>query len=152
MSPKSALIEIVRHVLDERIATMESAAREAHAAASDPDSKAESKYDTRSLEASYLAAGQASQLAEWVAAAARIAAFTARDLQPGDPVEPGALVEVSTDDQSTSYLLAPAAGGLAVSFEDQEITLLAPASPLYQAILGKSVGDDCPAGIITEIR
>lgn len=31
------------------------------AAATDPDSKAEGKYDTRSLELSYLAAGQARQ-------------------------------------------------------------------------------------------
>lgn len=151
MSAKAALLDLVRQHLADRMATMEAAAREAHAAASDPDSKAESKYDTRSLEASYLAAGQAAQLAEWAAAVTRMAAFDAPDFDPADPIVSGALVELSTDDSSAWYLLAPAAGGLAVTSDGMEITLLAPASPLYQSLLGKSVGDDCGKARITEI-
>ena len=151
MSTKARLIELVRATLAARMAAMEAAARETHAAASDPDSKAESKYDTRSLEASYLAAGQAAQLAEWAAAMTRLAAMEARDAGPGDPVGAGALVEVSAGDDAEWYFLAPAGGGLTVNFEGREVTILTPASRLYQALLGGSLGDDSPAGLITEI-
>jgi uncharacterized protein (DUF2345 family) len=64
MSPKSALLERIRVELRSQFERLAQAAREAHAAATDPGSKAESKYDTRSLEASYLATGQAKQVEE----------------------------------------------------------------------------------------
>jgi len=71
MSSKSALLERIRAELRARFERLAAAAREAHAAATDPGSKAESKYDTRNLEASYLATGQARQVEE-LAAAIRI--------------------------------------------------------------------------------
>ena len=55
MSPKAALLDRIRKHLSDRLDRLSQAARDAHAAATDPGSKAESKYDTRSLEASYLA-------------------------------------------------------------------------------------------------
>ena len=56
---KSTLLEKIRMELKASLEGLTKAALDAHAAATDPGSKAESKYDTRSLEASYLAAGQA---------------------------------------------------------------------------------------------
>lgn len=56
---KSELLELIRAELRARLDRLAKAAMDAHAAATDPGSKAESKYDTRSLEESYLATGQA---------------------------------------------------------------------------------------------
>ena len=61
---KSDLIELIRTELRSRLDRLARAAMAAHAAATDPGSKAESKYDTRSLEESYLATGQARQVTE----------------------------------------------------------------------------------------
>ena len=61
---KSELYELIRSELRVRLGRLTQAALDAHAAATDPGSKAEGKYDTRSLEASYLARGQAQQVAE----------------------------------------------------------------------------------------
>ncbi|MBB5351463.1 hypothetical protein HNR46_001700 [Haloferula luteola] len=152
MPPKKQLIESILTELRQRFAQMESAAKDAHAAASDPDSKAESKYDTRSLEASYLAAGQAQQVAELAEAVTRFAAFEGREFELDESIDAGALVEISGEDTPSWYLLAPAAGGLSVTFDDIDITVLTPASRLYQSLLGKQLGDEIDDGFITEIR
>lgn len=152
MSAKAELITRVREALAGRLAKMETAAREAHAAANDPGSKAESKYDTRSLEASYLAAGQAQQVKELADAVTRFTTFEARDFDMDDAIDAGALVEVSGDDDTAWYLLAPAAGGLTLDFDGMEITVLTPASRLYQSLLGKSLGDETDEGFVSEVR
>ena len=71
MTLKSKLLDRIRSELRAHFDRLTGAARDAHAAATDPGSKAESKYDTRNLEASYLAKGQARQVEE-VAEAVRI--------------------------------------------------------------------------------
>jgi transcription elongation GreA/GreB family factor len=50
-------------------------------------------------------------------------------------------VEVGRGAERLFFLLVPAAGGLEILYEGNEITLLSPESPLYQALLGKGVGD-----------
>ena len=56
---KARIIEQIVASLSESLAVLEKAARASHAEATHESSKAESKYDTRGLEAAYLAGGQA---------------------------------------------------------------------------------------------
>ena len=58
MNKRLLLKEIVTS-LEETLALLEKAARASHAEATHESSKAENKYDTRGLEAAYLAGGQA---------------------------------------------------------------------------------------------
>ncbi len=57
-----------------------------------------------------------------------------------DSIDAGALVELSSDEETEYFLLAPSAGGLTVTHQGREITLLTPSSRLYQAMLGGTVG------------
>lgn len=154
MSFKAELLDHIRAELGRQLERLTIAARDAHAAATDPDTKAESKYDTRSLEASYLASGQARQVEEMTEALQLLENFEPRDLGPEDTVEAGALVEILSDDETLHYLLAPAAGGLTVNHDEREVTLLTPSSRLYQSLLGTLVGDSLPDGglMVTEIE
>lgn len=138
---KDRLPEAIRAELRARFDRLARAAKDAHAAATDPGSKAESKYDTRSLEASYLAAGQARQLEDLARDVSLFDAVTLPDFAIDDPVDAGALVEVEIRGESTWFLLAPAAGGLEITHDGLEITLLTPESALYQKLLGLRVGD-----------
>ena len=153
MSPKAALLDRIRKHLNDRLDRLSQAARDAHAAATDPGSKAESKYDTRSLEASYLASGQAKQVDEAADAVGLFANLKLPDFDIDDPIDAGALVELDLDGESTHFLLVPAAGGVSIEDEGREITLLTPASGLYRKLLGRKVGDsiDDPDALITEI-
>ncbi len=140
---KSDLVELIRAELRARLERLAKAAMDAHAAATDPGSKAESKYDTRSLEESYLATGQAKQVSELAQTLRAFDNLRLPDLSAADGIDAGALVETerSGSGERSLFLLAPASGGLEVEFEGREITLLSPDSPLYQKLLGLKKGD-----------
>lgn len=126
----------------------------AHEAATGSDTKAEHKYDTRGLEASYLAAGQAEQADELLRALHAVEAFTFRKFDLDDPVATGALVEIEQGGGIRRYLLAPAGGGIVLPGEDGEpVTVLGPASPLAGALTGQLAGTILrnPEGLIFEI-
>ena len=61
MMNKSQLVREILAALSDSLGLLEKAARASHAEATHESSKAESKYDTRGLEAAYLAGGQARQ-------------------------------------------------------------------------------------------
>jgi hypothetical protein len=150
---KAALLEQIRIELRARLARLSKAALETHAAATDPGSKAEGKYDTRSLEASYLAAGQGRQVAELADAVRIFETLRLPDFGMDDRIDAGALVEVDMAGVSTWFLLVPVAGGVSVAHAGREVTLLTPASGLYQKLRGLQVGDTLadPDLMVTEI-
>jgi len=150
---KSQLLEQIRTELRASLDRLSKAAFEAHAAATDPGSKAESKYDTRNLEASYLAAGQARQVDELAEAVRIFESLTLPDFAPADPIDAGALVEVELNGEPAFFLLVPAAGGLVLDHLGCELTLLTPASALYGKLLGMRDGEslDRPELTITGV-
>ena len=148
---KFAILTQIRAELRARLDRLSKAACEAHAAATDPGSKAEGKYDTRSLEASYLAAGQARQVDELAESVRIFETLTLPDFEMDDAIDAGALVEVALNGESGFFLLVPASGGLVIMHEDQEITLLTPDSGLYRKLLEMRVGESLDAPNLTVI-
>lgn len=117
------------------------AAQAAHAEATHEQNKAENKYDTRGLEASYLARGQSRQAAETEAAIAAFEKLESRKFGPHEPIELGALVELEHRGERTAYFLGPKAGGTEVVHDDREILVITAQSPLGEQLLGKKQGD-----------
>lgn len=150
---KSELLELIRAELRARLERLAKAAMDAHAAATDPGSKAESKYDTRSLEESYLATGQARQVRELGETLRIFENLRPVDFSGGDEIGSGALVEVARGAEKLRFLLVPAAGGMEIFSDGKEITLLSPESPLYLALHGKRAGDalDAPPFRVTGV-
>lgn len=138
---KTLLFESVKAELNRQYQRAVEALTGALEAATGTDTRAENKYDTRGLEASYLAAGQADQADEILRAIASLEAFVVRDFDFDDPIDAGAVVEVEKDDEISFYLIAPAGGGLTVSSDTgEEITVLGPGSPLSRILIGKTAG------------
>ena len=152
-SVKFQLLEQIRAELRAQLERLSKAAIEAHAAATDPGSKAEGKYDTRSLEASYLAAGQARQVDELAEAVRIFETLVLPVFGMEDAIDAGALVEVDLAGETAFFLLVPASGGLVIPHEAWEITLLTPASGLYRKLLGMRPGDsiDQPALVVIAV-
>lgn len=140
---KALLFESIREELRAQLLRLKEAAQEAHAAATDAGSKAESKYDTRNLEASYLASGQAKQVEELAEALRLFEAFDVMAIDLADSAVMGSLVGTS---DGAWYLLAPSAGGLEMIHDGREVTVLTPSSPLYQKLLGKAPRDMIDGG------
>lgn len=151
--PKDRLLDAIRAELRARLERLTRAAKDAHAAATDPGSKAEGKYDTRSLEASYLAAGQARQVEELAEDVELFEKLTLPDFGMEDEIDAGALVEVELRGESAWYLMVPAAGGVEVEWEGQTVTLLTPSSALYRTLAGMRMGESAedPPLTVTEL-
>jgi len=117
------------------------AAQLAHAEATHEQSKAENKYDTRGLEASYLAHGQARQARELEAAISAFKNMDARSYAAGEPIGVGALVELEHDDEKSYYFLATRAGGMEVKHDKRAVLVITPQSPMGEQLQGKTQGN-----------
>src|SRR5882724_7954462 len=92
---KSILRDAVLAQLRVELALQTRAAWLARDEATNEESRAENKYDTRGQEAAYLAAGQAKLATEIDESIAQFAALALPDFGAGDAVALGALVELS---------------------------------------------------------
>ena len=136
--------QLIKKIVDHLIGELEiyfKAARAAHAEATHEQSKAENKYDTRGLEASYLARGQSRQAAEIEQAIAQFQKLPLREFGPADPIDLGALVELRTKGSKSFYFIGPRAGGTEITADEKEILVITPQSPLGQQLVGKQQGE-----------
>ena len=137
---KSLLIKQIIAALGESLEVLERAARASHAEATHESSRAESKYDTRGLEASYLAGGQARQAKEIIDSMKLYQSLATRDFAAGELIDLTAVVEVEGDGASNKYFIGPKSCGVEVNFKGEEITVITPQSPLGQNLVGKKPG------------
>jgi len=141
----SATRRALREELRQRIAAdleaLERAQRGAIEAATHEEARPENDKDTRALEASYLARGQAARIEELRAGLAEVRGFALRDFDEETPVALGAIVTTSDESELESTLfLAPFGGGKRL--DDGRVGVVTPRSPLGRALLGKREGDD----------
>jgi hypothetical protein len=135
-----AIEKIIAKLLADR-ELYEKAARASHNEATHEQNKAENKYDTRGLEAAYLAGAQARQAAEVEATLAEIRKVSARTFAPLDPADVGSLVQLASGKEISWYFLAPRGGGTEVRVGKEELLVLTPQSPLGAQLLGKKQGE-----------
>ena len=138
---KRALIRKIAARLTDELEVYFRAARASRAEAAHEQSKAENKYDTRGLEASYLARGQSRQAADIQAAIAAFGKLDARKFGAGEPIDVGAFVELESNRETTAYFIGPRAGGTEVLHEKREVMVITPQSPLGEQLLGRKRGD-----------
>lgn len=148
---RHAVLEQILAVLQAELASLTQAAQGSFAAATDPDSRAENKYDTRTLEASYVARGQARRVMELQEA---VQAFTSLSVAPvATTIQLGSLVTLQAPWGEEHVFLGPFAGGTEVRLDGEEIVVITPASALGQKLVGRQIGDtvllrpDAPAQI-----
>lgn len=137
---KRAIIKKVITKLAGELEVYFRAAQFARAEATHESSKAESKYDTRGLEASYLARGQSKQAAELEAAIAEFEKLPVKPFGADDSIGLGALVELENGGENFFYIIGPRAGGTEVLHDKREILVITPQSPLGAQLVGKKQG------------
>lgn len=137
MLSRKALKAELLELLQQTLATLEAAHADARAGATHEQAKPENDKDTRALEQSYLARGQAMRIE---ALKAGLAALSTMSLAEGEVGRVGALIsaEEESGEQST-FFLAPEGGGTRLKGGVQVVT---PASPLGRSLLGKRAGDE----------
>ena len=138
---KRAIIKKITAKLAGELEVYFRAAQFARAEATHEQNKAEHKYDTRGLEASYLARGQSRQAAELEAAIVEFEKLNTRPFAAGEAIGMGALVELEHGGETSVYFLGPRAGGTEVLHDRREILVITPQSPLGGQLVGKKQGD-----------
>lgn len=138
---KSEIVAAILEKLREEFDSRRSVSKKTRSAGNDAESKAESKYDTLSIEENYLADGLAKQAQMAATSAAAYENFALRDFGPNDAIDLGALVELEFPDGREWFFLGPSAGGTEVSIGNKTITVLTPESPLGGQLIGCHRGD-----------
>ena len=137
-------LSLIKKIVTQLIAELEgyaTAARLAHAEATSEQSKAENKYDTRGLEASYLAHGQARQVMEVEEAIATLESMDGRPFGKQEGIGVGALVELEHAGELIHYFVCSRAGGMEVLHSKNTILVITPQSPLGAQLQGRKQGD-----------
>ena len=135
---KAAVIQKILEVLRSELETYVRAAKFSHAEATDEENRAENKYDTRGLEASYLAAGQANKVAELESALKTFEGL--KEQSASDAVEIGSLIELQQDGFVEWYFVGPTAGGTEIEIDGTEVLVITPESPLGSQLMGLEAG------------
>ena len=138
---KRAILQKITAKLVAELEVYFRAAQFSRAEATHESSKAENKYDTRGLEASYLARGQSKQAAEIEAAITEFDKLPAKKFGADEPIGLGALVELEHGGEISFYLIGPRAGGTEIVHARKEILVITPQSPLGEQLMGKKSGD-----------
>lgn len=141
LPPKSELRDELARSLATDLDTRERAHRAALEGATHEEAKPENDKDTRALEQSYLARGEALRIEELRQGLAAVRAMPARVFAAHEQATTGALVRIEQGDAEGLLLLAPYGGGTKVA--DGRVQVVTPQSPLGRALLGKRAGDEC---------
>jgi transcription elongation GreA/GreB family factor len=137
---KQELLGLVSRDLE----TLVSALRATREGATHEEAKPENDKDTRALEQSYLARGQATRVEELRAAVEAISTLTTRVFDATDPVALGALAtlceaDVGPTSEPVVVLVSSHGGGHQLA--EGRVRVVTPVSPLGRALIGKRVGE-----------
>lgn len=143
---KTALLERIKAALEAELRTVQSSAAEARAEATHEDAKPENQYDTRGLEASYLAGAQAGRAADLAHRINNLDFVPVRGFDEDTPIGVTAIIELDDGEATRTYFLAPDGGGMKLDTEAGKILVITPQSPIGRGLLEKKTGD------IVEIR
>lgn len=138
---KRLLVKKIIERLTAELAVYYRAAQFSRAEATHEQNKAESKYDTRGLEASYLARGQSKQAAELETAIENYRDLQLRKFAAGEPIHTSAVVELEQNGETNAYFIGPCAGGTEVLHDKREVMVITLQSPLGEQLKGKKAGD-----------
>ena len=121
------------------LATAERAHKAARERATHEEAKPEDDKDTRALEQSYVARGQARRFEELTDSVAAVQGLAIRPFRDSDPIALGALVTIDENGAQRVLFMAPEGGGAALA--SGQVQVITPRSPVGRALLGKRVGD-----------
>lgn len=128
------LIENLKNELNE----VESAANSSRDLATASDLKSEGKYDTRAIEASYLAGAQAKRVEE---IKLDIQMLEETELQNSSKLQMGSLALIECNGQKRFYFLTSTSGGTMLTIDEQPVLVISVFSPLGSEALGLSKGE-----------
>ncbi|REL36859.1 hypothetical protein [Thalassotalea euphylliae] len=161
MNKKEILAKVISEV-EQLFAQALTAAQQAHNAAIDDQSVAETQYDTLAIEAAYLAEGQSRRITQLKE---QLHILSKQSSDAKQQITIGALFTLEYDNESTSgssvskhFYLLPCAAGTCITLtnkeflDGQKVYVLTPESPLGKVLVGLSIDDDFSVAIGANVQ
>jgi transcription elongation GreA/GreB family factor len=140
MNKKKLWEELVKEI-ERELSEMEASMASTKEAVTHSESKQEGKYDTRGLEASYLAGGQQRRVEDLKQTYNYFIGLKEAMISDFEVASFGALIEVETKNKTNHYFMSRLGGGIKIKFNDINIQVITHESPLGAAVLGLEAGD-----------
>lgn len=149
---KTVLLSQIETHLRAELASLTKSAETARDAATNEESKPENKYDTRGLEASYLAGAQKQRADEIEAKLQQLSIAQLKSFEGDDKIAPTALVTLVGESSTCIFFLFNLGAGYQLTESGRSITCVSTQSPMGQALRGKSVGELVTVGATNNIK
>ncbi|PIP88821.1 MAG: hypothetical protein COW01_09620 [Bdellovibrionales bacterium CG12_big_fil_rev_8_21_14_0_65_38_15] len=149
---KKKIIEELLLKVRTELSALESASKSAKAYVTDGDIKSDGKYDTRGIEAGYLAGAQEKRVEELKLELQMLEEIPIRDFSKGEEVGIGSLVDLTFKGQTRRYFIAPTAGGTMLNIDGTPILVISTFSPIGDAVFGTSLGEEFELETPQELR
>ncbi len=149
MLDKKIILETLLENLRKELKDVESAANSTKDLATADDLKSEGKYDTRAIEASYLASAQQKRVEE-----IKIDIQMLEDLEihPSTQLQMGSLALLEYNNQSRYYFLTSTSGGTMLTINGQAVLVISVFSPIGNEALGLKKGESFEVETPKELR
>ncbi len=140
---KQKLVAEILNSLEQELKNTLQAANNAHLAATDDQSVAETQYDTLAIEAGYLAEGQTRRVQEIRQAIKHFEALPLVIFSKEQAIALGSFVQIEKDEPMQHwFFIGPAAGGFRTKINKQHFTVITPQSPMGLALINKVIDDE----------
>ncbi len=149
---KEALIFQIISKLKEDVTLLTNSALEARQAATHEESKADNKYDTRGLEASYLAGAQAKRAVELNELIGFYKFLELRSFDKQTNIASSALIEVECQNKKSLLFMVPKGGGAQLEHQNIKVQIITPISALGEELIGRTVGETFEVKIAGQLK
>lgn len=133
MDKKDVINAVIAHFKKE-IEVYERISKQAREDAISSENKQEGKYDTRAIEASYLAGAQKRRHEELILEVQKLTSFNV-ELLPKGRITIASLIFLEDEKSKEWYFLSPASGGFDVDVSGTKIKVVSSTSPIGKALI-----------------
>lgn len=126
--------------LEKELREMQAAAQSAKDLATQDDLKSEGKYDTRAIEASYLAGAQAKRVEEIKLDIQMLEEIELPDVA-ATKIQLGSLALINYNGHEKFYFISSTSGGALLNVKGESVLVISVFSPIGDAALGLGAGD-----------
>ncbi len=149
MIDKKVILEKLIENLQHELSEVEEAAKSTRDLATQDDLKSEGKYDTRAIEASYLASAQQKRVEE---IKTDIQMLEEIEIQNSSKIQMGSLAQISYNGNERYYFLTSTSGGTMLTVDGETILVISVFSPLGNGALGLKAGESFEVETPKELR
>lgn len=138
MIDKNLIVSQLVQQLERDLNVLEEVAQSSKEYVTDGDVKSEGKYDTRAIEASYLAGAQEKRVEE---IKLDIQMLKDLELHPSSTAQLGSLVKIKFNNEDRLYFISSTAGGSIVDIQGTTVLVISVFSPIGSEILNLGAND-----------